>query len=60
MFSPGWAHFRPQEHYFNKIGTGPLDDASYQYQGSSPCRFREDFFMFPYTNLCKTCDPWGG
>ena len=22
-----------------------------------PCGFSEDFFMFPYRSLCKTCDP---
>ena len=29
-----------------------------KYQGSRPSGFRlEDFFMFPYISLCKTCDP---
>ena len=28
-----------------------------KYQGSRPCGFRqEDFSMFPYISLCKTCD----
>ena len=32
-----------------------------KYQGSEPCGFRqEDFFMFTYTSLCKTCDPRAG
>ena len=28
--TPGLAHFWPQEHNLNKLGRGPLDDASYQ------------------------------
>ena len=33
-----------------------------KYQGSGPCGFRQEDFLhgFPYTSLCKTCDPWGG
>ena len=31
-----------------------------KHQGSRPCGFREeDFFVFPYIRLCKTCDPKG-
>ena len=39
-------HFWPQGHNLDRIGRGPLGDATYQYQGSMPCGFRqEDFFM---------------
>ena len=32
-----------------------------KYQGSRPYGIRrEDFFMFPYISLCKTCDHRGG
>ena len=29
-----------------------------KYQGSMPCRFRQDYFSsFLYISICKTCDP---
>ena len=28
--TPGWAHFWPQGHNLNKLGRGPLGDATYQ------------------------------
>ena len=32
-----------------------------KYQGSMPCGSRqENFFMFLYISLCKTCDSQGG
>ena len=34
-----------------------------KYQGSRPRGFRREGFlkkMFPYVNLCKTCDPGAG
>ena len=32
-----------------------------KYQCSRTKSFRqEDFLMFPYISLCKTCDSWGG
>ena len=47
----------------NKLGRGPLGDATYQYQGSRPYGFRQDFFMLslykPMLCLCLTCDPTG-
>ena len=24
-----WGHFRPKGHYLNKLGRGPIDDATY-------------------------------
>ena len=46
------AHFWPPGYNLNKLGRGPLDDATYQipiYKDSRPCGFRqEDLFMFPY------------
>ena len=30
MLPTGWANFWPQGHYLNKLGRGPLVDATYQ------------------------------
>ena len=47
-------HFWPQGHNLNKIGRGPLDDATYQI--SRPCGFRqEDFQGFHFENLFLAC-----
>ena len=37
---PGWGHFRPQGHNLNKLGRGPLDDATYH----RPCDSRQEDF----------------
>ena len=56
----GGAILSPQGHNLNKLGRGPLGDATYQYQGSRPYGFtQEEFFMFSFISLCKTCDPRG-
>ena len=45
-------NFWPQEHNFNKLGKGPLDDASYLVVSN-----KKIFHAFPFLSLCKTCDP---
>ena len=43
-------------HNLNKLGRGPLGDATYQISRPMPCGSRqEDFFMLLYISLCKTC-----
>ena len=43
----GWGYFWHQRHNLNKLGRGPLDDATYQILGSRPCGFRQqDLFTF--------------
>ena len=46
--TPGAGHFWPEGHNLNKLGRGLLGDATYQYQGSMPCGFRQEnyFLMF--------------
>ena len=45
--TPGRGHFWQQGRNLNKLGRGPLGDATIiKYQGSRPCGFRGDFFMF--------------
>ena len=60
--TPGRGHFWQQCHSLNKLGRGLLGDAIHiKYQGSRSCGFREeDFIIFPFITLCRTCDPQGG
>ena len=63
MRPPGWGHFLPQGHNLNKLGRGPLGDATYQISIKALCLMASDkkmFSYFPYISLCKTCDPKGG
>ena len=47
MTPRGGAIFGPRGNNLNKLGRGPLGDATYQYKGSRPYGFRlDDFFMF--------------
>ena len=64
QFDLGRVHFWPKvqciimQHNLNKLGRGPLGDASYQISSSRPCSFRlKEFKCFPYISLCKACDP---
>ena len=50
-FDPKRGHFWPKGYNLNKLGRGPLGDATYmlhtKYQESRPCGFRqEDFSTF--------------
>ena len=52
--NPGAGHFWPGGHNLNKLGKGLLGDATYQYQGSMPCGFRQKKIfshVFPM-NIC--------
>ena len=41
------AHFWPKGHCLNKLGSGPIGDATYQISSFSPCGFlQENFIMF--------------
>ena len=47
MRTPGLGQFLPQVQNLNKLGRGPLGDATYQIQCFRSYGFRqEDFFMF--------------
>ena len=38
--------------HLNKLGRGPLGDATYKYQGFRPCGFRGDFFHVYSISAC--------
>ena len=48
----------------NKLGKGPLGDATYQISRLLSLIVSDKkklfFHRLPYIGLCKTCDPWGG
>ena len=48
----------PQGHTLNKVGKGPLGDATYQISRLYALWFPTGrfFHVFPYISLCKTCD----
>ena len=48
--------------FLNKLGRGPLGDATYQISRLYGLWFQTTrfFHVFRYIGLCKTCDPWGG
>ena len=51
MRPPGRDHFWPQGDNLNKLGRGPLGDAT-KYQSSMPCGFRDEHFKsFHLKNL---------
>ena len=52
---PRWGQFWPQGHHMNKLGKGPIEDATTKYQMSMPSSFREEFWSFPF--LFPICDP---
>ena len=54
--------FGHQGHNLNKLGRGPLGDATYQISRPRTLWFqtRNCFHVLPYISLCKTCDPQGG
>ena len=47
--------------YFEKLGSGPLGDATYQISRLLSFWFqtRRFYHVFPYISLRKTCDPPG-
>ena len=54
-------HFGPG-HNLNKLGRGSLGDATYQ-NIKTPSLMVSDkkfFHVFPYVDLCKTCDSGAG
>ena len=60
--TPGWGHFWLQGHNLNKLGRGPLGDATYQIPWLEGLWFqtRRFFSCFPNISQCKICDPRGG
>ena len=53
---PEQAHFLTKGHNLNKLGRGPLGDATYYISSSRPCGFRpENFLSFHFENLFLTC-----
>ena len=61
MWPLGWGHFWPQGYNLNKLGRGPLGDATCQISRLLALRFQRRFFLvFSYISLCKTIDPRDG
>ena len=55
---PVAGNFQPQGHNLNKLGRGPLGDATYKISRLYALWVQTRFYhVFP---LCKTCDSWGG
>ena len=54
--TPRVGPFMAQGHNLNKLGRGPLGDATYQIW------FQTRRFLphTAYISICETCDPWGG
>ena len=51
----------PHGHNLNKLGRGPLGDATYHIKALVLVVSDKNILSyFPYISLCKTCDPWGG
>ena len=58
----GRDNFYPQGDHLNKLGRGPLGDATFQISRLWALWFQTSrlFLCFPYISLCIiTCDPWG-
>ena len=56
LWPPGQAQFWPQGHHMNKLGRGPLEDATYQ-SSRAYSLGHEDFQKFPSLSLCDIRDP---
>ena len=54
------AHLASRELQLNKLGKGPLGNATYQFQASNPRSSEaEDFFnIFLCISIARTLDPW--
>ena len=58
MGTLGRGHVWPNGHNMNNFVEVYWVMLHTKYQGSKSYGFRkEEFFMFPYISLCKTCDP---
>ena len=62
---PGRGHFSPKGYNLNKLGRGPLGDATYQISRLYTVyalwlKTRRFSHVFPYISLCKTCNPQSG
>ena len=62
LATPGTGSVWPQGHNLNKLGRGPLGNATYQISRIEALRFqtRRFFHVFPKIGLCKKCDPGAG
>ena len=60
MTPRGGPFFWPQVYNLNKLGRGPLDDATYQIPRLDIVVSSKIVSCFHYISLCKTCDPRGG
>ena len=64
MTPRGRAIFGPREIILNKLGRGPLGDATYQISRLYALWFLSDkkifFMLLPYISQCETSDPLGG
>ena len=62
LVTPGVGQLWPQGQNLNKLGRGSLGHAAYQISRmlrNYGFRRQEDFHVFPFIGLCKTCGPLG-
>ena len=61
MLAPEWGHFWPKGYNLNNLGSGPLDEATYQISKDLGIlvTVKKIFKGFPYVSLCKTLWPLG-
>ena len=57
----GRGHFESGDLHLNKLGEGPLGNATYQFSSEPSGPEEEDFLTFSYVYLCfKSRTPWHG
>ena len=61
LWPPGWGQFWPQGHQMNKLGRGPLGDATYKISKLCTFQFQRRWFLkFSFfVPIFQTCDPRG-